>query len=125
MGEELLAICVHWLSRIRDAQSYKYIIFTDDKKSMNIFGKVIKNVHDYAGSNSISVFTTVKLCYIMRLKGIVDCEEQIVRMLEVSGFDDIVKVYCSEEFELAPTEKRMQIEEFAKKVMDGNTKIYY
>ncbi len=125
MGEELLAICVHWLSRMRDIEEYKYVILTDDKKSIPIFGKVIKNVKDYSDFNSISLCTTVKLCYLMKINNIICEENQIIRILSYTNSGINLKVYCSEEFELNPAEKNMSIQEFAGKVFGGKIKVYY
>lgn len=125
MGEEMIAICVHWLSRIREVSSYKYIIFSDDKKAMRIFGKVIKNSREFSGQDMISVFTTAKLCYQMKLNGIVQQEEQVVNLLSKSNLGNRINVFCSEEFELSPAEKTMSIELFAKKVITQQIKIYY
>ncbi len=125
MGEELMAICVHWLSRMRDIELYKYVILTDDKKSIPVFGKVMKNVKEYSGFNSVSLCTTVKLCYLMQIRNIICNKDQITGILSGINQGTDLKVYCSEEFELNPTEKNMTIQEFAEKVFEGKTKVYY
>lgn len=126
LGEELLAVCVHWLSRMRHHAEYKYCVFTDDKKAIPTFGKVIRNVKEYSGCNSIAVCTTVKLCALLRRSGIVDNEMQVVNILKVTNFGgDSLRVYCSAEFELSPSEKLMSISEFAKAVVGGLVKVYY
>lgn len=125
MGEELLAICVHWLSRMRDAEPCKYIILTDDKKAIPRFGKVIRNVKEYSGSSSVSVFTTVKLCYLMRTVHVIEEEKQVAGILSGSNLGNHIKVFCSEEYELEPTEKLMSISEFTEKIMEGTIKVYY
>ncbi len=125
MGEEMLAICVHWLSHIREITPYKYIIVSDDKKAMRIFGKVIKNFKEYSECDMITVFTTPKLCYQMKINGIVVGEQQIADILSVCNSGNSINVFCSEEFELYPTEKTMSVELFARKVITQNIKIYY
>lgn len=125
LGEEMIAVCVHWLSHIRESVSYKYIIFSDDKKAMTTFGRVIKNSKDFLGSDMISVVTTAKLCYLMQVKGIVSKEEQVIGLLSKSSMGDNISSCCSEEFELAPAEKTMSIEEFARKIIEGNIKVYF
>ncbi len=126
MGEELLAVCVHWLSRMRHHTEYKYCIFTDDKKAIPTLGKVIRNVKEYSGCNSIAVCTTVKLCALLRKSEIVENEAQIVNILSSGNcYGDNLKVYCSAEFELSPDEKTMSIQEYARVVIDGRIKVYY
>lgn len=125
MGEEMIAICVHWLSHIRETLSYKYIIFSDDKKAMRIFSKVMNNSREFLGQDMISVFTTAKLCYQMRLDDIVRHEEQVIHLLSKNNPAERINVFCSEEFELSPSEKSMSIEQFAKKVITQDIKIYY
>lgn len=125
MGEEMIAICVHWLSHIKEASPYKYIIFSDDKKAMSTFSKVINNSRKFLELDMISVFTTAKLCYQMKLNGIVQQEEQIINLLSKNNNDNIIKVFCSEEFELSPTEKTMSATLFAKKTITQNIKVYY
>ncbi len=125
MGEEMIAVCVHWLSRMRESCAYKYIIFSDDKRAIRIFGKVINNSREFSGQDMISEFSTAKLCYHMKLKGIVTQEEQVLALFSKSNVGDALKVFCSEEFELSPAEKTMSIEVFAKKVITQNIKIYY
>lgn len=125
MGEELLAVCVHWLSHVREFESYKYIVLTDDKKSIPIFGKVIKNTREYLDKNSIALCTTAKLCFLMHFHGIICQEKHIIEILKETNIGNSLSVCCSEEFELSPTEKRMSIQEFAKKIMSNDTKVYY
>lgn len=125
MGEEMIAICVHWLSHISEISSYKYIIFSDDKKAMGTFGKVINNARKFSGQNMISVFTTVKLCYQLKMDGIIQQEGQIVKLLSKCNIGENIKVFCSEEYELSPTEKTMSVEEFSKKVITSDMKVYY
>ncbi len=125
MGEEMIATCVHWLSHIREIIPYKYVIVSDDKKAMRIFGKVIKNSREYSECDMITVFTTPKLCYQMKINGIVVGEQQIADILSVCNSGNSINVFCSEEFELYPTEKTMSVELFARKVITQNIKIYY
>ncbi len=125
MGEELLAICLHWLSRIREKDSYKYVVLTDDKKSIAVMGKVIKNVYEYSGCRSIAVCTTTKLCFLMKKAGIVEQKEQIMAIFENSNLGKNLKVYCSGEYELEPSEKNMSLETFAENLITEKMKVYY
>lgn len=125
LGEEMLAICVHWLSHMRESAAYKYIIFSDDKKAMGTFAKVIRNAREYLGQDMISVFTTPKLCYQMKVHGVLEVKEQVINILSSGNTGDMIKTFCSEEFELSPAEKIMSIDMFAEKVITENVKIYY
>ena len=125
MGEELMAVCVHWLSRMRDVESYKYVVLTDDKKSIPTYGKVIKNVREYSGCDAIAICTTVKLCYLMYMNSIITEEKQITDVLSNTSMGSSVIVFCSEEFELYPTEKTMCVDEYAKKIFAKGIKVYH
>lgn len=125
MGEELLAISVHWLSRMRNFEEYKYIVLTDDKKAIPVMGKVIKNVREYLGSNSIAVCTTIKLCSLLQKADMIDNENQILKMLSYVNSEHEIKVYCSAEFELYPTEKSMSVQEYARAVFQEKIKVYF
>lgn len=125
MGEELLAVCVHWLSHMRDANPYKYVILSDDKKAVTTFGKVIKNVREYAGVSSIAFCTTTKLCYLMRKSNIICEEKQITGILENSNLEANLNVFCSEEYDLKPVERTMTVEEFAANILNDKIAVYY
>ena len=125
LGEELLAICIHWLSHMRDDHEYKYAVFTDDKKAIPTFGKIIKNIKEHLDYNSLLLCTTAKLCYLMYKTALIDNQSQIIGILSSSNSGCDIKVYCSEEFELGPNEKKMSVQDFAGKVLSGKMKVYY
>lgn len=125
MGEELLAVCVHWLSRMRDKQSYKYIILTDDKKSIPVFGKVMKNVSEYYEVESVTLCTTVKLCYLMVQNGVVSRAEEVGGILKEIVEQGSLKVCYSGEFELKPLERTMTLQGFEEAIFKNKIKVYY
>ena len=125
MGEELLAVCVHWLSHMRSLNDYKYVILTDDKKAVPTMGKVIKNTREHLGSKSVAVVTTAKLCELMYKAGVVEDASQIIALFSEEARGKDLKVYCSEEFELYPTEKGMSVRDFSQKVIEEKMKVYF
>lgn len=124
-GEEMLAICLHWLSRMRESESYKYVLLIDDKRAMGTFSKVMRNVREYCGMNTIAVCTTIKLFYLMRLNNIIYEEAEMIKMLKCVNRDGCIKVYCSEEYDLRPEEKKMIVDTYVRKVFEGKMKVYY
>ena len=125
MGEELIGVCVHWLSRIRNLQEHKHIVLTDDKKSIAMLGKVMTNVREYYEANSIALCTTAKLCYLMVQKGTITTENEGSQVLEGIVENSNLKVYCSGEYELQPTDRTFEAEEFLKAVLNKKIKVYY
>ncbi|WP_310602682.1 hypothetical protein [Anaerosporobacter sp.] len=124
LGEELIAVCVHLLANIREVEPFKYMVFTDDKGAIAILGKAMQNVEKYIGMKCISALTTSKLCWLMKEKNIVLLENEITDILSAGNCRDSMKVYCSEMYELAPSEKSMSIAEFARKIMEENIRVY-
>ena len=125
MGEELLAVCLHMLANIQEAQRYKYIVLTDDYAAITLLGRVKENVEKYIGGHCISGVTTAKLCWMMVQEGIVSTKEEVYEMMCAGRCDTQLRVYSSEQYELRPSEKMMSIEEFARKVVDDiGMKVY-
>lgn len=124
LGEELIAICVHLLSNIREAKSYKYIVLSDDKGAITLLSKTMQNVEKYIGMKCIAGVTTAKLCWLVTENLPISDKKQIEDIL--GNPEDFIKVYCSEEFELMPSEKTMKIGELSEKLMNNSgIKIYF
>lgn len=124
LGEELIAICTHWLSNMRSVNEYNYIILTDDKKAIPTISKAMNNSEKYQGMKLIAVVTTAKLCSLMQQDNLLNSIDDVVDVLSPRRVDDIIKIYCSEVYELKPSEKSMTISEFAAKIIDGNITVY-
>lgn len=124
LGEELLTICLHLLSSIKEPVDYKYMILTDDKKAIHLFNKAKDNSDKYTGRKSIAIITTAKLCQFMKMAGVISQEEQILEMLSGCYGDGWIKVICSGMYELQPREKKMTLEEFSKEIMLDEIKVY-
>jgi len=122
LGEELIAICVHLLSNIKEVKSNKYIVLTDDKGAITLLSKAIQNVEKNIGMKCITVVTTPKLCWLINNKLRLSNNKMIESIL--GNPDENINVYCSEEFELKPSEKTMKIGELSKKLINGGIKIY-
>ncbi|MBQ7065190.1 MAG: hypothetical protein IJN92_00020 [Lachnospiraceae bacterium] len=124
LGEELIAICTHWLSNIRNVNEYKYIILTDDKKAIPTISKAIKNSEKYQGMKLIAVVTTAKLCALMQQGALLNSLVDVVDILSPRCEEDIIKIYGSEVYELKPSEKSMKISEFATKIINSSITVY-
>ena len=125
MGEELLAVCIHMLANIKEAQKYKYIVLTDDYAAITLLGRVKENIEKYIGGHCISGVTTAKLCWLMVQEGIVSDKEEVYDIMCAGKRDAQLRVYSSEQYELSPSEKIMSIEEFSEKVVnDTGMKVY-
>lgn len=122
LGEELIAICVHMLSNIREDKKYKYIVLSDDKGAITLLSKTMQNVEKNIGMKCITAVTTAKLCWMISKTLHLSDKEQIEKIL--GHPDDNIKIYCSEEYELMPAEKTMKIGELAEKLISGCIKIY-
>lgn len=125
LGEELIAICTHWLANIRNVDEYKYIILTDDKKSIPTISKAIKNSEKYQGMKLIAVVTTAKLCALMQQESLLSSVSDVVDILSPRCGEDIIKIYGSERYELKPSEKSMKISEFATKIINSSITVYF
>lgn len=125
LGEELIAICTHWLANIRNVDEYKYIILTDDKKSIPTISKAIKNSEKYQGMKLIAVVTTAKLCTLMQQESLLSSVSDVVDILSPRCGEDIIKIYGSERYELKPSEKSMKISEFATKIINSSITVYF
>lgn len=125
LGEELLAICLHMLANIPGCEVYKYIVLTDDYVAMKLFGKVKENVQKHIGRRCISGVTTAKLCWLMVNSGILLDVNGVIDIISSGHRDKQLRVYSSEQYELAPSEKTMTIEEFSEKIVnESGVKIY-
>jgi len=122
LGEELISICVHMLSNIREEKANKYIVLSDDKGAITLLGKTMQNVEKYIGMKCITGVTTAKLCWLIENTLHFSNKEQIENVL--GNPDENIKVYCSEEYELMPSEKTFKVSELAQKLIDGSIKIY-
>lgn len=123
MGEELIGICVHMLSQIRETKEHKYIVLTDDKKAITLLSKTIKNVEKNMGMKCITGVTTAKLCWLIVNELHVTNKDEIECILGEP--QELIKVYSSEEYEFMPSEKSMTNEELANKLIRGGIKIYF
>lgn len=122
LGEELISICVHMLSNIREDKANKYIVLTDDKGAITLLSKTMQNVEKYIGMKCIAGVTTAKLCWLIANTLHFSNKEQIENILGNPNED--IKVYCSEEYELMPSEKTFKVSELAQKLIVGGIKIY-
>lgn len=122
LGEELISICVHMLSNIREEKANKYIVLSDDKGAITLLGKTMQNVEKYMGMKCITGVTTAKLCWLIENNLHFSSKEQIENIL--GNPDENIKVYCSEEYELMPSEKTFKVSELAQKLIGGSIKIY-
>jgi hypothetical protein len=126
LGEELIAICVHLLSNIIEITSFKYIVLSDDKGAIALLRKAIQNVERHIERKCISGVTTAKLCWLMLAKNVISQKNQVEDILKAGNAGDSISVYCSEEFELHPSEKTMKIEELSVKLTNNSgIKIYF
>ena len=122
LGEELISICVHMLSNIREENPNKYIVLSDDKGAITLLGKTMQNVEKYMGMKCITAVTTPKLCWLLKNTLHFSSKEQIENIL--GNPNENIKVFCSEEYELMPSEKTFKVSELAQKLISGGIKIY-
>ena len=122
LGEELISICVHMLSNIREEKANKYIVLSDDKGAITLLGKTMQNVEKYMGMKCVTGVTTAKLCWLIQNTLHFSSKEEIEKIL--GNPDENIKVFCSEEYELMPCEKTIKVGELAQKLIDGSIKIY-
>ncbi len=124
LGEELIAICVHLLSNIREVKANKYIVLSDDKGEITLLSKTMQNVEKYIGMKCIAGVTTAKLCWLIAKNTQLSNKKQIEDIL--GNPEDIIKIYCSEEFELMPSEKTMKLGDLSEKIVSNSgIKIYF
>ena len=50
LGEELISICVHMLSNIREEKANKYIVLSDDKGAITLLGKTMQKCRKIYGN---------------------------------------------------------------------------
>lgn len=125
LGETLAAVCMHMLSNIREIMEFKYILLTDDKGAIALLDKVIKNVKEHIGRRCISVITTPKICQLMVQEHIIKDKEEIESIINAGNIGGLIKIYCSEQYELSPSEKTVSAAEFAQKITNNTgIKIY-
>lgn len=122
LGEELISICVHMLSNIREEKANKYIVLSDDKGAITLLGKTMQNVEKHMGMKCITGVTTAKLCWLIENTLHFSSKEQIENIL--GNPNENIKIYCSEEYELMPSEKTFKVSELAQKLISGSIKIY-
>ena len=123
LGEELISICLHLLSNIRESHTNKYIMLSDDKGAITLLSKTMQNVEKYIGMRCIAGVTTAKLCWLIENDTAFSNEEQIEDIL--GNTTDNINVFCSEEYELGPSEKTMKVGELANKLINKSIKIYF
>jgi len=125
LGEELIAICTHWLANIRSVDEYKYIILTDDKKAIPTISKALHKPSEYQGMKLITVVTTAKLCALMQQDALLSSVSDVVDIFSPRCEEEIIKIFGSERYELNPSEKSMKISEFATKIINGSITVYF
>ena len=125
LGEELIAICLHLLANLPEAEEYKYQVLSDDKGAVALIGKVKKNCLEYLGVRAMSIISTAKLVQLLYQEGIIDTKEQLEALLSVNGNDDNIKLMASETFDLVTIEKTMSKSELAEKILSQVIHINY
>lgn len=124
LGEEMIAICMHWLANMPSVKEFSYLILTDDRKAIPTISKAMKNSQKYQGKKLITVVTTPKLCYLMKQSHLLKSKEQIIDILSPKSVEDIVKIQGTDVLELDVYEKRMTVSEFASKIMGDSLIVY-
>jgi hypothetical protein len=117
LGEELIAICLHLLANLPEAEEYKYQVLSDDKGAAALIGKVKKNCLEYLGVRTMSLISTAKLVQLMHQEGVINTEAQIEALLSTNGNNDNIKIMASETFDLETVEKKMSKNELAEKIV--------
>lgn len=125
LGEELIAICLHLLANLPEAEDYKYQVLSDDKGAVALIGKVKKNCLEYLGVRTMSLLSTAKLVQFMHQEGIINTKVQIEALLSANGNDDNIKIMASETFDLEMVEKKMSKSELAEKIVLQTIHINY
>ena len=72
----------------------------------------------------ITVVTTAKLSLLMKQSGLLSSTDDVVDLFSPRCAENIIKIYCSEVYELKPSEKSMTISEFAAKIINSNITVY-
>lgn len=124
LGEELLCVCLHLLTNIPEAVSYKYIMLTDDKNAVRLLGKVKQNVAKYETQKYLSAHTSANLCWHMKNSGIITCKEEVLQILNGEKGNEQITTYCSDRYALFPEMQSMTCEVLAEKIMQGEITIY-
>ncbi len=113
LGEELMAICFHFLANIPEVTDYKYVIMTDDKGAIGLINKAAKNAYNHVGKNMFSALTTARIAQRLYEEKIITDKEQIVDVLSIISTDGMIKIFGSEEYDLSMREKTMSCDRLA------------
>jgi hypothetical protein len=125
LAEELIMVCIAILSNIPDRNEYKYIIVSEDRGSIRKLLELSENLEKHTGSKKCSLLTTPALCQILIKDRLINTSE-LQNILDFTYEDRIIKVFCSEEYDLKPKEKDFNKEELQDKLLnDINFTIYY
>ena len=90
LGEELIAICVHILSKLPGVADGKLCVLTDDKGAAGKIDSAMKKAHQNNRGSKIIIFSTPKLVQYMFQEQIVMSEEKMVNILSQGVSDNIV-----------------------------------
>lgn len=118
-------VCVAILSNIPDRKEYKYIILSEDRGSIRKLLEVSENLERHTSSKKCSLLTTSALCQILIKNRLIN-KSELQNILDITYEDRIIKVFCSEEYDLKPKEKDFNKEKLQDKLFnDINFTIYY
>ena len=125
LGEELLAVCLHLLANMPEAEEYKYKIFSDDRGAVALIGKVKKNCYTHSSKYAMTLLSTPKLVQLLYENGILGTKTEIEGLLNISEDSGNITVFGSEKFDLNAVEKRMTRSELAEKILVKEIHINY
>lgn len=125
LAEELFMILIAILSNIPDRKKYKYIIFGEDRGAVRKLLELPYNLEKHIGSKKCSMLTLPALCQAFVKEDLIN-PLGLQDILDLTYENKIIKVSCSEEYDLKPKEKDFDKNILLYKLLnDTNFTIYY
>ncbi len=111
LGETMILLCVRMLL-FRPSDDIRVSVLSDDKEACRQLGKLISRINGRL--ERLCSITTPKLCWILNRKYGVENPDVIYSLLDcVSGVDSI-RVLCSGEYDLTPSERTFEKRELTR-----------
>lgn len=104
LAEELFMILIAILSNIPDRREYKYIIFGEDRGAIRKLLELSYNLEKHTGAKKCSLLTIPAFCQALIKEKLIN-QPELQSILDLAYKNKIIKILCSEEYDLKPKEK--------------------
>lgn len=120
LGEELISICVHVLSRLPGMPDGKICILTDDKGAAGKIYSATRKTNSETSVSEIVLFSTPKLIQHMFREGVAMSEKEMLNIIS-QGIHGNISVMGTTPFDLKVNEKiSMSCEELVQRIREPN-----